>query len=587
VDTALADPLAGTTLDGRYRIDARIARGGMSTVYSALDLRLDRRVAVKVMSPALAGDPAFVERFGREARAAARLSHPNAVAVFDQGTSDSRSGPVVFLVMELVTGHTLRDLLRERGRLGADEAVSLLEPVLAALAAAHRAGLVHRDVKPENVLLSDDGVVKVADFGLARAVAAPSAATLAGTFLGTVAYIAPEQVARGTADPRTDVYAAGIVLYEMLTGAPPFDGDSAISVAYRHVHDDVPAPSTVVPSIPPALDELVLRATRREPGARPADAGAFLAELADVRSDAGLRRVPVPVRWAGHRLATGVGIPTVAAGGAMAWPPGAAIPRTTAMLPAYQTVAPARGGPPAGRRGGPRPRDEQRAHRRRFAIGVVCVLLLGLLAALAGWYYGSGRFVDVPSLTRLTQQQAAAQARASGFDVRTGGGVYSESVPAGRVVRTDPAAGDRAPRGSTLLLIPSRGPAPVDVPNVVGKSREEGEGRIGEAGLRSQVREEFSTEAEAGTVISQDPSGGQLRRGGTVTLVVSKGADLVQVPRVEGRSEKDASKRLTRAGFEVKVTKFFGGAPLGRVWQQSPAAGRRVPRGSTVTIYVL
>ncbi|MFL6128275.1 MAG: protein kinase domain-containing protein, partial [Mycobacteriales bacterium] len=290
--TAVADPLVGTVLDGRYRVDRMLARGGMSTVYAGTDLRLDRWVAVKVMAPALAHDPAFTDRFVREARTAARLSHPHAVAVFDQGAEDTRAGRVVFLVMELVPGGTLRDVLRQRGRLRPDEAVSLLEPVLAALAGAHRAGLVHRDVKPENVLIAPDGTVKVVDFGLARAVAAPSTSTQAGVVLGTVAYVAPEQVTRGAADPRTDVYSAGILLFELLTGGPPYAGDSAIAVAYRHVHDDVPPPSSRAPGIAPALDELVQRATRREPGARPPDAGALLAELAMVRADLGLRHVP-------------------------------------------------------------------------------------------------------------------------------------------------------------------------------------------------------------------------------------------------------------------------------------------------------
>ncbi|MBA2554059.1 MAG: serine/threonine protein kinase, partial [Geodermatophilaceae bacterium] len=285
--------MLGVVLDGRYRVDERLADGGMSTVYAGTDLRLERTVAVKVMSPSLAGNPAFVDRFSREARAAARLSHINVVAVFDQGTDNGHA----FLVMELVRGHTLRDLLAERGRLTPAEAVAVLEPILAGLTAAHRTGLVHRDIKPENVLISDDGVVKVADFGLARAVAAGSAATRSGDVLiGTVAYLSPEQVQSGGATPRSDVYAAGILLYEMLTGRPPYSGETAISIAYRHVHSDVPPPSDAVPSIPRQLSDLTVEATRREPSARPLDAGAFLAELWDVRTDVGLERVSVPTR---------------------------------------------------------------------------------------------------------------------------------------------------------------------------------------------------------------------------------------------------------------------------------------------------
>jgi serine/threonine-protein kinase len=224
VQTTVADPLIGRTLDGRYRVLERIARGGMSTVYAAVDERLDRLVAVKVMSAALSADPAFIDRFTREARAAARLSHLNVVSVYDQGFDSGPSGHHVFIVMELVEGRTLRELLRERGRLDPAQAVSIMEPVLSALSVAHRAGLVHRDVKPENILLADDGVVKVADFGLARAVGS-EAANRTGLMMGTVAYCAPEQLTRGYADRRSDVYAAGIVLFELVTGQTPYQGD--------------------------------------------------------------------------------------------------------------------------------------------------------------------------------------------------------------------------------------------------------------------------------------------------------------------------------------------------------------------------
>ena len=275
------DPLVGRLLDRRYRLTGLLARGGMATVYRALDERLERPVAVKVMHRGLADDPDFVARFTREARSAARLSAPEVVAVYDQGR-DEQTG-AAYLVMEHVEGRDLRALLRDRGVLSPARALSLLEPVLRALAAAHRAGIVHRDVKPENVLLGDDGRVKVADFGLARAVQTSELTSTTGLLIGTVAYLAPEQIERGTADARTDVYAAGVVLWEALTGAPPYAADTPMQVAYRHVHEDVPAPSTVVGGIPPALDDLVVRATRRDPGLRPPDAGAFLAEVRALR----------------------------------------------------------------------------------------------------------------------------------------------------------------------------------------------------------------------------------------------------------------------------------------------------------------
>src|SRR5947209_6295638 len=284
MDTTLSDPMVDRLIDGRYAVHHRIARGGMASVYLATDTRLDRRVAVKVMHPGYADDPDFVARFNREARAAAGLNSPDVVSVYDQGTDDGHP----FLVMEHVPGATLRTVLRERGRLSPAEALAVMDHVLAALAVAHTAGLVHRDVKPENVLVTPDGRVKVADFGLARAAAGSTITANDSTLLGTAAYLAPEQVRDGSSDARTDVYAAGVMLFKLLTGAPPFSGDSAVSVAYRHVNEDVPEPSSRVTGIPPELDALVLAATARDPFDRPADARALHASLESVRDRLGL-----------------------------------------------------------------------------------------------------------------------------------------------------------------------------------------------------------------------------------------------------------------------------------------------------------
>ena len=583
--TALADPLPGTVLDRRYRIDAPIARGGMSTVYAGTDLRLDRRVAVKVMAPALAHDPAFTERFVREARTAARLSHPNAVAVFDQGAEQTAAGWVVFLVMELVAGATLRDVLRRRGRLRPDEAVSVLEPVLAALAAAHRAGLVHRDVKPENVLVSTDGTVKVVDFGLARAVAAPSTSTQAGMVLGTVAYVSPEQVARGVSDARTDVYSAGVVLFELLTGAPPYGGDSALAVAYRHVHDDVPAPSTLVAGIPPALDELVLRATRREPGGRPADAGVFLAELAMARADLGLRRVP------SREVASALGIeaPTVPAGPPTRTGPTEPAftgPRGTTALPAY--ARPPEVARPPRRAGRLDPADgsawpaERRRRRTWRWVALALVLLAALSVGTAAWWFGSGRFAAVPPLAQLTRAQATA--RLDGADLTPRFDQEpSETVPAGRVVRSDPGPGGRVLRGHAVTVVLSAGPPAVPVPSVTGEPADDAQGAIRSAGLQPQLTEQSSAEVEAGRVISQQPAGGTAKRGSAVRLVVSSGPGVVEVPNVRGLSVDDARQKLEDAGFRVKVRSLR----IGNVIAQSPRGGVQREQGSTVTIYGL
>ena len=272
----LSDPLIGRILDGRYRIGTRIARGGMASVYRAADLRLDRTVAVKVMHLGLGDDREFAARFVREARAAARISHPNVVAVYDQGDDNG----VIFLAMELISGHTLRDVIRHDAPLSPARSLAFFEPVVAALAAAHRAGLIHRDIKPENVLIADDGRIKVADFGLAKAVSADTQHTATGgVLIGTVSYLAPELVVDGSADARADVYAAGVMLYEMLTGAKPHEGESPIQVAYKHVHEDIPAPSATVGRIPAYVDALVARATSRDRSLRPADADVLLHQV--------------------------------------------------------------------------------------------------------------------------------------------------------------------------------------------------------------------------------------------------------------------------------------------------------------------
>src|SRR5260221_702760 len=310
MDTTLSRPNSGQLLDGRYRVGSWIARGGMATVYLGIDTKLDRAVALKIAHAELAGDQEFVRRFTGEARSVARLSSPNVVAVYDQGSD----GDVLYLVMEYIPGRTLRELLRERGRLGPREALDIINGVLTGLAAAHQAGIVHRDVKPENVLLGEGDTVKVADFGLARAAAAVSH-TRTGMLIGTAAYLAPEQVSRSTSDARTDVYAAGVMLFEMLTGAQPHTGDSPLAVAEKHVSDVVPAPSSLVSSLPPSLDALVALATSRDPELRPADAGQFLHAITDVR-----RGMPI-----------GSPQPEPLAHQAQHLPPGGPVPGTSAL----------------------------------------------------------------------------------------------------------------------------------------------------------------------------------------------------------------------------------------------------------------
>ncbi len=546
MDTTLADPLVGKLLEGRYRIDARIARGGMATVYRALDKRLDRVVAVKVMHPGLAEDTQFLARFTAEAKAAARLSSGHVVSVFDQGSHDG----LAFLVMELVPGRNLRDLLHERGRLSPAQAVSVLGPVLVALAAAHRAGLVHRDVKPENVLLGDDGSVKVADFGLARAVEAATHTSTAGVLIGTAAYVAPEQVARGAADERTDVYAAGVLLFEMLTGSVPYTGESAVSVAYRHVHEDVPPPSTRV-AVPPALDALVVRATRRDPGARPVDAGAFLAELRDVRDDLGLHTVALP---AGAR--TGA--------------------------PASATVAVPLQGPAQHV-----PVDDWPPRSRRMPIAVVAIILLGALMAGTGWWLGTGRYTVAPLLVGLTSAQAQATAVKSGLRTAVGSRAYSEIVPTGSVISQSPASSHRIRKGGTITLVLSRGKERHAVPDVRGEERRAAEAKLRAAKLTPQVTTRHDDTVPTGQVISQSLRAGQLvRPATTVILTVSTGPPPVIVPNLIGDDVGDAEAQLVTLGFEVQIKRTYNETvPKDAVISQNPSRGEAAP-GSIVTLTV-
>ena len=459
MNTAVADPLIGRVLEGRYRITGQLARGGMSTVYGAVDQRLDRLVAVKVMSSSLSADPAFTDRFSREARAAAKLTHMNAVSVYDQGVD----GDHVFLVMELVSGRTLRDLIRERGRLSPAESVSIMEPVLAALAAAHRAGLVHRDVKPENILLSDDGVVKVADFGLARAVETDGS-TRTGLMMGTVAYCSPEQITRGRTDQRSDVYSAGIVLFELLTGSPPYKGDSAVNVAYQHVHGTVPRPSSRVRGIPPQLDALVQSATDVEPGGRPLDAGAFLAELADVRNDAGLPVVPIPPRPRGRQSGSAADTAATQHVGALTstTDPLAGVGSAHNTVVHDSDLEPVPGPPPPIVIPPPkRPRKERTVsarRRRRAYLSLLVVLLLGASAAVGGWWVFAGRFSTVPSVSGQSQSAAVSELKHAGFKIApTVEQQFSETVQKNLVLGTDPDSGTRIARGRTVSLRVSKG----------------------------------------------------------------------------------------------------------------------------------
>ncbi len=633
----------GKVLDSRYLIGSRVARGGMATVYEAIDLRLDRTVAVKVMHPGLGDDDEFAARFVAEARAAAKLSHPNVVAVFDQGNDDG----TVFLAMELIPGHTLRDTIGKEAPLSPARALALLEPVVSALAAAHRAGLIHRDVKPENVLIADDGRIKVADFGLAKAVSATTQHTATGVLIGTVSYVAPELVVEGRSDARADVYAVGVILYELLTGKKPHEGETPIQVAYKHVHEDVPPPSRLAPGVPDYVDALVARATARDREQRPADAGVLLHHLrrvnqavtSGVRSDRDLvedlraaqdrrhrrgapppgaraaatptrsrgttprwprcsrrrRRARPPRPWSGrapkrqhHRCARGRRRPPPAGAARRSGRAGAAAARSCwssrcwsrpRSAPAPGTSAGSATPPPppcSGSRQSRRDRSGWRppgstsrsASRRtptrrrrawcsaptraageRVLDGTDVTISLSLGRAVAA----------VPPLTGITEDEAQDRIQAANMAFGKSTKKFSETVPEGIVIASDPKGGDDAalrhrsstsssPRAASRSRSATGSASPPTTP--ARRSSKRGlEGR--------RVRQQYSDDVAEGVVISQDPRSGTLFSGDTVELSVSLGPELVEVPergrrRRRRRHRHPRGRRLRRRRRELR-----------------------------------
>jgi serine/threonine-protein kinase len=707
--------LVGRLLDGRYRILARVARGGMASVYEATDTRLDRTVAVKVMHPGLGDDQEFAQRFVREARAAARLNHPHVVGVYDQGDDTSDGTDTIFLVMEYVPGHTLRDVLRKEAPMPPGRALALLEPVVSALAAAHRAGLIHRDVKPENVLIADEahgGTVKVADFGLAKAVSADTQHTATGgVLIGTVSYLAPELVVDGRSDARADVYASGVVLYELLTGAKPHEGESPIQVAYRHVHHDVPMPSLVEPGIPDYVDALVARATSRDRDQRPADATVLLHHLHRVQqalreglgSDPELAADLLPRRAAGasgeaaspddttpepfdagalalltavdprdsglvddgspdrttalerHPVPGGASGTDEPADGPVTEPMRTAVPHPGATTTAVRAAPGSR--PPG--RAPTRVAAVETTARRRSRKGPLLLLLSLLLVggvAAGAWWFGWERYTTTPGVLGLDEVAATAELEDAGLQAEIAEPAYSENVTAGLVIATDPEPGGRVPDGGTVALTLSLGPERYDVPDLAGQTEDqaqdalaatnlafgESKGRWSETVPEGQVirtspkagttlkpgasvdlvlsrgrkpievrdwtgesfddasaalekrglqvsvaSEEYSDTVAEGDVISQDPPSATLFRGDTVSFVVSLGPELVEVPRVQAMGVEAATELLEGLGFEVETRESGTYLGLGFVASSDPGAGEEVPKGSTITLFLV
>ncbi|MFI1988086.1 Stk1 family PASTA domain-containing Ser/Thr kinase [Actinoplanes sp. NPDC020271] len=603
MDTTVADTLIGTTIDGRYRITGRVARGGMATVYRATDERLGRTVALKIIHPSQATNVHFVDRFTDEAKTIARLTHPNVVAVYDQG----RHQGLPYLVMEFVQGKTLRDLLAQRRKLSAVEAMAIMEQMLAAIAAAHRAGLVHRDVKPENVLVAEapsggsadlvDAVVKVADFGLARAIEA-STVDESGQLMATVAYVAPELVQAGQADARTDVYSAGIVLYEMLTGQVPYDGADPVEVAWQHVDNDVPPPSRTVPGLPHALDELVARATKRNPSERPTDAGRLLTEVQAVRDGLGAINLQtammpqVPGRSpAGDATRIVPAVPATDATALVPPVPGGYHQPGT-QRPSWARLPEQGGGPrtTAYGRGAadPRGREGFFADRRRVTL-VSLLAVIVLVVAGSTWWVTSGRYTDAPSLVGLPRANAEAAAKSAGFGIfYADPGQYSPTVPKDSVVSQNPGPGEKVVKGDTLTLILSLGPEVHPVPDVSGQEAAAAKASIEELGLKyKEAKATYSDTAPEGVVISTNPKAGtELKPGDTVTVTLSKGRAPISVPNLVGLNINDARSQLQKAGLTALERTKDSDKPADEVLAQTPKAGTGVEKNAEITLDV-
>lgn len=639
------DPMIGRVLDGRYRILSRVARGGMASIFKAQDVRLDRVVAVKMMHPAMADDAAFVDRFVLEARSAARLAHPHVVQVHDQGNDSG----VLYLVMEFIDGQTLRDLVREQAPMRPLAALTVLKPVLQALAAAHATGLVHRDVKPENVLISSTGTVKVADFGLAKAVTADTQHTATGgVLIGTVSYLAPELVVEGRIDPRVDVYAAGVLLYEMLTGVKPHDGETPIQIAWAHVHTDVPPPSALVPGLPDYVDALVARATARDRTLRPADASVLLrhvdrvgqalaegvasdpelagdltpmalnpstgkfvttdtapdpfdaADLAAIReprevpdlpSDLGIspeptRRFPVAGQFGPAPDATArVSVtPPVPAHGPqhtaivprddipMAPDPGTAAESRRARKARAKA---ARSHPPAAAPASPTSPAPRARRRWRGPVALVLAFLLAVGVGIGAWWFGWARYTETPGVVGLTSASATTKLDDAGLTVTLADPVFSEKVPAGTVVRSDPHSGERILRDGTVTLFVSKGQERYDVPDLAGKTQVEAEDLLRATHLEiDDVTHRWSETVDRDRVITSAPTAGTpMRRGDKVVLVLSKGRQPLKFKDWTGQDASAAREKLEKR-FTVSLTEEHSDTvPKGRVISQTPPDG--------------
>ena len=566
--------LTGNLIDGRYQLMRQMDAGGMATIYEAIDTRLDRRVAVKIMHAHLAQDEQFVERFIREAKAAAALSHPNIVAVQDQGWNQSGI-PAVFIVMELVDGHTLREYLNERGSIPIADGIKFLLPVLSALGAAHKLGIVHRDVKPENILVSKEGRIKITDFGLAKGALIGSTMTAeSSVILGSVSYLSPEQVSRGIADARSDVYSAAITAFEIFTGKKPFEGDEPIQIAFMHVNSRVPRMSTLIPDVPQALDDLIYAATSVDPDERPRDCQVFHSQLLAISHAlnpsapqmsleldipiAPMREKPKKKqRRSLSQITEKISLTTPIAQGK----------ETTAQVKARRKVS-------------------KRVRRNRWIAAGLAVIL-----GISAWWVliGPGASVKFPSVVGATTEQANSTLTALGLKTLVIEERFDEDVAKGRIISTDPLAGDSIAVGGTVNLIVSKGAERYTIPALENLTPEAAVNLLAKSPLKvGEITEIYNAKVPEGFVISSNPtSGTRVKRDTLVDIVVSKGIQTFDLASYVGKNGEQALNELTAAGFNVTTTYAFDEKAMpGEVISQNPAAGAALPKGAAVEIFV-
>lgn len=562
--TTMNDPLVGTTYDGRYRIERRIGAGGMANVYLAQDETLGRRVAIKVLHQRYAEDSQFIERFLREASAAARLNHPNIVQVYDRGQGAS----TYYIAMEFVDGMTLKDLVRRRGALTEQEVLAYARQALHALRFAHRNGIVHRDVKPHNMMVDTDGRLKIADFGIARAAAdADSGLTEAGSIVGTAQYLSPEQAQGLDVAASSDLYSLGVVMFEMATGRVPFDGDSPVNVALKHVKDPAPRPSTYNSSVTPQIESIILKAMQKDPAQRYHSADEMLADLDRAREGS---QTSAMTQVLGGAAIGAIGATAVT-------------PITPTPVRAYETpVPPEPAWPESGWE------DEDPTERRKAWRWILPALIVLLLIAAAAWFLLVPKGEPVPDVVGLKLRAAQSALVADGFETGTVTNEPSSDEPKGVVIDQDPSGGRRAEKGTKIDLVVSSGPAQIDVPNVVGKSRAQAKNTLEAAGFTVAFGEPEASDKNAGIVLRQTPDGGKADPNSTVRLVVSSGPEDVTVPGVEDMTES-AARELLEGGdgkFVVKVEPVDSPAAAGTVVSQSPSPNTTAAPGSTVVIRV-